>query len=154
MLRLALRLCPAIAVLALGLAGCVPRQGGPAPVEFHGLPSAAAAPAPSPSAALPPDKVTVAPGETVYGLAQRYRVPVRSLIEANGLRPPYRLAAGSVLVLPRTGSHVVRSGETLEDVASLHHVEISTLASTNRLAPPYVLNGGQSLILPAPVETA
>ena len=108
----------------------------------------------SPSAALPPDKVTVAPGETVYGLAQRYRVPVRSLIEANGLRPPYRLAAGSILVLPRTGSHVVRSGETLEDVARLHHVEVSTLASTNHLAPPYVLNGGQSLILPAPVETA
>jgi murein DD-endopeptidase MepM/ murein hydrolase activator NlpD len=158
MLRLALRLCPAIAVLALGLVGCAPRQGGPAPVEFHGLPRAATAPAPPPSAALSrvlsPDKVTVAPGETVYGLAQRYRVPVRSLIEANGLRSPYRLAAGSILVLPRTGSHVVRPGETLEDVARLHHVEVSTLASTNDLAPPYVLRGGQSLVLPAPVETA
>ena len=40
---------------------------------------------------------TVVPGDTVYGVAQRLNVPVRSLIDANGLKPPYRLQPGQQL---------------------------------------------------------
>lgn len=43
---------------------------------------------------------TVVPGDTVYGIAQRLNVPVRSLIDANGLKPPYRLQPGQQLAMP------------------------------------------------------
>lgn len=43
---------------------------------------------------------SVYPGDTVYGVAQRLDVPVRALIEANSLKPPYRLTPGQRLVLP------------------------------------------------------
>lgn len=46
---------------------------------------------------------TVVPGDTVYGVAQRLNVPVRSLIDANGLKPPYRLAPGQQLAMPGAG---------------------------------------------------
>jgi len=42
----------------------------------------------------------VVPGDTVYGVAQRLNVPVRSLIDANGLQPPYRLSPGQQLMMP------------------------------------------------------
>jgi len=81
-------------------------------------------------------------------------VPLRSLIDANGLTPPYRLAAGRVLALPQVRQHVVQPGENIEGVARLHGVDASTLARTNGLAPPYTLPVGQPLALPAPVQAA
>jgi murein DD-endopeptidase MepM/ murein hydrolase activator NlpD len=48
---------------------------------------------------------TVVPGDTVYGVAQRMNVPVRSLIDANGLKPPYRLAPGQQLAMPGGGTY-------------------------------------------------
>ena len=46
---------------------------------------------------------TVVPGDTVYGIARRMNVPVRSLIDANALKPPYRLTPGQQLAMPGSG---------------------------------------------------
>ena len=48
---------------------------------------------------------TVVPGDTIYGVAQRMHVPTQSLIEANGLKPPYRLTPGQQLAAPGSGSY-------------------------------------------------
>jgi murein DD-endopeptidase MepM/ murein hydrolase activator NlpD len=101
-----------------------------------------------------PDAVTVAAGETLYGIARRYDVPVRSVIEANGLVPPYRLIAGRTLELPKIRQHIVRQGETLYGISRQYGVDTTTLARRNDLAPPYRIRVGEALILPAPVETA
>lgn len=67
---------------------------------------------------------SVYPGDTVYGVAQRLDVPVRALIEANSLKPPYRLTPGQRLVLPgRAASDVAAepadlSPEPLSQTAS------------------------------------
>ena len=44
--------------------------------------------------------VLVRPGDTVLGIAHRYGVPFRSIVEANDLAPPYRLLVGQTLLLP------------------------------------------------------
>lgn len=142
---------------AVALAGCA-RTAPPAPV-VAGVPQAtAAAAAPRPGVPQPqvphPDAVIVQPGETLYGVARRYDVPVRSLIEANGLEPPYRLNAGRRLALPQLRQHIVQPGDTLYSISRLYGVDTSTLARRNGLEPPYRVRVGQSLILPAPVETA
>ena len=52
---------------------------------------------PAPAAPL---SVTVAPGDTVYGLARRHGVKPADIIAANGLAAPYALSLGQTLVLP------------------------------------------------------
>lgn len=146
-----------IAVLLLaGLAGCT-RSGPPAPLAFPGAQTKPQAVAPPPALVpqqhLPhPSQITVGRGETLYTIARRYDVPLRSIIEANHLDPPFRVAAGAALELPQERFHVVKQGETLYGIARLYGVEVSALASLNRLAPPYGLRTGETLYLPATVE--
>ena len=87
-------------------------------------------------------------GETVYGIAQRYDVSTRALIERNNLRPPYRLAAGTRLQLPAAQVHMVRRGETLYAISRRYGVDTASLARANRLRAPYTLQVGQRLALP------
>lgn len=100
------------AALSLGLAlclvaACAPRDGGPAPVAGGRTPQAArpgAAQNPPRQAAAPqsPGIAIVQSGDTLYAIARRVNVPVRALIDANGLRPPYTVVAGQRLRLPVT----------------------------------------------------
>ncbi|HEV2673219.1 MAG TPA: LysM peptidoglycan-binding domain-containing M23 family metallopeptidase [Aliidongia sp.] len=96
-------------------------------------------------------RATVQQGETLYAISRRSGVPVRSLIDANNLQPPYRVQAGQVLTLPRTRQHIVQQGETLYSVARRYDVEAASLARTNHIDPPYTIKLGQPLILPPSV---
>jgi murein DD-endopeptidase MepM/ murein hydrolase activator NlpD len=98
-----------------------------------------------------PDQIQVGKGETLYMIARRYDLPLRSIIDANHLDPPFNLAAGTKLTLPQERFHVVQSGDTLYSVARLYGVDVSTLASLNHLAAPFAIRAGQTLDLPAPV---
>jgi len=98
-------------------------------------------------------RVTVQPGETLYAISRRSGVPVRSLIDANNLQPPYRVQAGQALTLPRTRQHIVQQGETLYSVARRYNVEAASLARMNHIDPPYTIKLGQPLLLPPAVET-
>ncbi|HEY1504675.1 MAG TPA: LysM peptidoglycan-binding domain-containing M23 family metallopeptidase [Stellaceae bacterium] len=148
---------PILAVIVVAaLAGCA-RGGPPAPLSFPGAqtkPQAAAPPpALAPQAHLPhPSQAVVAKGDTLYTIARRYDVPLRSIIDANHLDPPFRVAAGTTLELPQERFHVVKQGDTLYGIARLYGVEVSTLASLNRLSPPFSLRTGETLYLPTPVE--
>jgi murein DD-endopeptidase MepM/ murein hydrolase activator NlpD len=99
-----------------------------------------------------PSEVVVAKGETLYMISRRYDVPLRAIIDANHLDPPFRLDAGARLVLPQTRFHVVRAGETLYAVSRLYDVDVSTLVRLNHLAAPYGITIGETLDLPASVE--
>ncbi len=56
--------------------------------------------APTQQSATRPATVTVASGDTAYGIASRYGVPVGSLLSANGISDPSRLRVGQTLVIP------------------------------------------------------
>ncbi len=99
-----------------------------------------------------PGAYSAFPGDTVYGVAQRFGVPVRTLIETNGLKPPYRLVAGQRLQVPVREEHVVQSGDTLLAIARIYGVDQSSLASVNNLQSPYALKPGQRLTLPGRID--
>ncbi|HUC66880.1 MAG TPA: LysM peptidoglycan-binding domain-containing M23 family metallopeptidase [Stellaceae bacterium] len=144
-------------LLTLALGACA-RTAPPAPVvDAAGRPTPTSQvpsqPRPPPPV-LHPDSVTVQSGETLYGIARRYDVPVRSLIEDNRLTPPYRMEAGRKLLLPKVQQHIVQPGETLYSISRTNGVDTSTLARRNGLEPPYRIWVGEALILPAPVERA
>lgn len=92
--------------------------------------------------------VVVGKDDTVWGLAQRHRLSARALIEANGLLPPYRLAAGTRLVLPGTAYHVVVKDDTLYAVSRTYDVDVYALARLNAIKSPYTIRVGQKLSLP------
>ena len=96
-------------------------------------------------------RATVQQGETLYAISRRSGVPVRSLIDANNLQPPYKVQAGQVLTLPRTRQHIVQQGETLYSVARRYGVEAASLATINHIDPPYTIKLGQPLVLPPQV---
>lgn len=96
-----------------------------------------------------PAAVTVYAGDTVYSIARRYSLPVRDLIEANQLQPPYQLRPGMVLRLPGGGSdYVVQKGDTLSVLARRFKVDFNALAATNGKRSPYVLQVGERLTIP------
>lgn len=99
-----------------------------------------------------PDHVVVARGETLYMISRRYDLPLRSIIDANHLEPPYRLDAGVTLTLPQQRFHFVRPGDTLYSISRAYGVEVSALVRLNHLSPPYGIRIGQAIQLPPAIE--
>jgi len=136
----------------LTLAACA-RSGAPAPVvrATGGGEVSAASPstaAPRTAAAAADDQIVVRQGESLYVAAQRAGVPVRNLIDANNLRPPYALSSGQRLNVPRQATHQVQSGDTLAGIARRYGLGTNELVRANALAPPYAVTAGQILTLP------
>ncbi|NQU61744.1 MAG: M23 family metallopeptidase [Rhodospirillales bacterium] len=133
----------------LFLAGCgdiewpPPGYGGPGPRDINTPPPTKT----SSAAFLGAGAVIAGPGDTVFALSRRHRVPVRAIIEANNLRPPYHLKKGQRVALPRGRQHVVSRGETLYGIARRYDANPYALARANGLKPPYAIQTGQKLVL-------
>ncbi|HUI18976.1 MAG TPA: LysM peptidoglycan-binding domain-containing M23 family metallopeptidase [Alphaproteobacteria bacterium] len=141
---------PALALLAGLLTGCG-FLAVPAPKEAVAPAAAPVAAAPAPAAA--PGTVIVQPGDSVYSIARRNNTPIRAIIEANHLEPPFALRAGQTLLVPHPQTYVVRPGDALYAVARQNNVDSSELVRANDLKPPYRLIIGQTLILPGTIAS-
>lgn len=165
-----------LSFFALALAGCAASggAGGGAPVEFRGAGSggreteiSSVAPDDGPlwegegtplsAYALTaeeafaegrPSAHMVRAGETLYAIAVRTQSPLRALIEANRLEPPFALKPGQRLTLPPPARHRVAQGETLTAVARRYAVDRRSLALLNRRDPAAPLRAGETLRLP------
>lgn len=144
MLRL-YRISPSSALLAFGLAvglglgGCAPRKAPPAPVINHGAGTA------GPGAGL--TAVTVRESESVYDIARRTNLPLRDIIDANHLRPPYALAPGQRLTLPAPREYTVQRGDTLYGISRMFGLDLKEMAQANGLSEPYGVEVGKTLRL-------
>ncbi len=97
--------------------------------------------------------VTVSKGDTLYSISRRYNVPIKEMINANHLSPPYTLYVGQKLRLPTKQYHTVKHGESLYSISRMYNVDITTLSKVNNLQTPYTLSVGQRLLLPASVSS-
>ena len=100
-----------------------------------------------------PGTVVIKKGDTLYGIARDHKVAIRSLIEANGLKPPYTLIAGRSLKVPRLPEYVVRTGDTIYQISRCTGVDMTVLTRTNGLVAPYVISPGQRLFVPPVTAT-
>ena len=136
-----------VALAATALAGCnldTMLASPPAPDP--------AVPAGEPFGETRNGQYVVAPGDTVAIVSERTNTPIRTLIDLNGLTPPYALKAGQMLTLQPRNSYVVQKGDTLYGIAARQGVSISALIQMNNLRPPYTLQIGQALVLPTGVD--
>ena len=85
----------------------------------------------------------------MFDIAERFRTPVRAVIEANGLQPPYALAAGMTLKLPPALVYAVRAGDTLFGVARRFNIDPRSLASLNDITLETPMSSGRLIALPA-----
>ena len=116
---------------------------------------------------------TVARGETLSGIAHRYRVSTRLVVEANPRIRGRALRPGTRVIVPtggalstsvarrmadpvepasssRTGFHRVRRGETLSGLASEYGVTVRQLKAWNALGSKESIRAGQRLRVTPP----
>ena len=112
-----------------------------------------------------PSNYTVAHGDTLSEIAERFGMSVEALIEANGIVDPDLILSGEVLLLPRgdgsasgglpeTGqtsggdTYVVQFGDTLGEIAERFGVPVGAIVGANGLADPHFIVEGQTLTIP------
>jgi murein DD-endopeptidase MepM/ murein hydrolase activator NlpD len=139
------------ALAALALTGCnksgrPPEGSAPPPQPTVAAPAASAVPATAAGSYV------VVAGDTVHGVANRFGVPIRSLIELNALQPPFTLKPGATLQIPDQRVHIVAPGDTIYSISRQYGVDSSTLVRLNSIPEPYTVLVGQTLVLPAPIE--
>ena len=94
-----------------------------------------------------PETVVVERGDTLYSISRSYGLPLRDVIDANNLKPPYTLKVGQVLRLPVSTYHIVSRGDTLYSISRRYGVDVDTLKRVNGLSYPYTLAIGQKVML-------
>lgn len=88
-------------------------------------------------------------GDTVYSIARAHDVPLRSVIDTNGLRPPYEIRVGQKIAIPAGRFHVVQRGETVYGISRQYDVDTTSLTNLNRIPPPYTIKVGEKLQVPS-----
>jgi len=116
-----------------------------------------------------PPSHTVRPGDTLWDIARRYKVPLADLLAANRLTPASVLAVGQVVTIPTAGDKAaaafkpvsgsssvryrVQRGNTLWDIAIAYGVTVESVMKANRLNKDSILAVGQELTIPRPQRT-
>lgn len=116
---------------------------------------------------------TVAPGETLSGIAAANGMSTQALAAANGMSPDAFVVAGSTIQIPPgggsgavvaapatpagapqpMGGYIVRPGDTLSGLAAGARVPVGAIAAMNGLDPAGLLIAGTVLKLPTGAAT-
>ena len=98
-------------------------------------------------------KHLVQKGETLSEIAQKYKVPLRSIIQANSIKSAHRIQIGKTLRIPgdtfvKEILYQVKPGDTLIGIARLHNVEWKDLQILNGISSPRSLQIGTEIRIP------
>lgn len=133
------KLSTASVLLLLSLSACTASK----PPNFY-LPPA--------SSLVRGEKITVARGENVYALSQKYGVNMRDLIALNELEPPFVLRSGQTLYLPSKDKYAAPTPVA----APLDHIDKGALgpSSTSVISTSSAVQSVELAPPPKPVASA
>lgn len=101
---------------------------------------------------------TVAAGDTLFVIAQRFGVALDDLVALNNIADPSLIQVGQVLLIPAAGANLAAlkttlvqaaPGDTLLDLAHRYSQDLTLLISINGISATHRLFPGQSVRLPA-----
>lgn len=88
-------------------------------------------------------------GQSLYGIANAYGIPMNEITEANQLSAPSMLVVGQTLVIPIVGMYYwVQSGDSLYTIAQRFGITVNTLAEINQWPLNRPLRIGLRLYIP------
>ena len=93
-------------------------------------------------------------GETLSEIAQKYKVPLKLIIQANSIKSAHRIQTGKTLRIPGKAFalkeilYQVRPGDTLIGIARRHNVEWKYLQRINSISSPRNLQIGMEIRIP------
>jgi LysM repeat protein len=99
----------------------------------------------------------VEPGETMFSIAQRYGIPLYTLMQMNHLYNPNFIYTKMRLLVPRAGyavprapygTYLVRFGDTLSSIALRYGTSVYALMIANSIPNPNLIFAGMRLMLP------
>ena len=96
-------------------------------------------------------KHLVQKGETLSEIAQKYKVPVKLIVQANSIKSVHRIRTGRTLHIPRETLgfediwYKVQRGDTLWSIAHRHNVEVRDLQRINGISSPRSLQIGRMI---------
>ena len=85
-------------------------------------------------------------GETPYGIARKYNIPVNDLLSFNGIDDPEELMIGTELKIPFL--YEVVKGDTLFRIARINDTTVDELRRINNLTENSIIKVGDILTLP------
>ena len=92
-------------------------------------------------------------GETLSEIAQKYKVPLKSIIRANSIKSAHRIQTGKTLRIPREAFalkrtvYQVKRGDTLIAIAKRYNVEWKDLQRINGISSPHSLQIGTEILI-------
>ena len=92
--------------------------------------------------------IIVKEGYTLFSISRKEGVSVRSIIEANNLKPPFILHSGDELIIPSALVHTVKEGDSLWKISECYGVDIITIINTNNINNQ-TISIGKKLIIPS-----
>ena len=126
------------------------------------MPTAITTPTLTPTPTLLPQNdvtYTVAKGDTLLSIAERYETTVQAIVNKNGLLNPNRIYPGQEIVIPvgyepsetpmpKTIEHTVTAGETLSQLARQYGTTVDAILAENTdISDPNTLSQGVVLTI-------
>ena len=90
---------------------------------------------------------TIAAGDNLTVIANRFGVTVDAIVQANNIANPNLISVGQVLQIPAS-TYTIKAGDNLTVIANKFGVTVDAIARLNNIANPNLISVGQVLKIP------
>ncbi len=92
--------------------------------------------------------ILVKDNETIFTIANKYKVIPKDIITDNKLDKPYILKKNQILFLRNKNVYIIKVGDTLNKISLKFAVEKLDIVKLNKLNKPFQLNVGNKILIP------
>ena len=92
--------------------------------------------------------IFVKKNETIFSIANEYKVIPKDIIEDNNLIKPYSLKENQILFLRNKNIYIIKPGDTLDKISLRFAVNKLDVISLNKLKQNHILKVGNKILIP------
>ena len=92
--------------------------------------------------------IIVKENDTIYSIANKFKVIPKDIIEDNNLSKPYELKPNQILFLRHENIYIVRENDSVEKISKRFAVKKSEIIKLNKLKTPFNLVVGNKILIP------